>query len=71
MWYYRLFRTLSLRVPLTSLVFSAEGAALFAGTEDGKILTVDLRALDKGPKVTSVSEDGQKVVCISTQVMPF
>ncbi|PSR75377.1 hypothetical protein PHLCEN_2v9135 [Hermanssonia centrifuga] len=63
-----LFRTLSLHVPLTSLVFSPEGAALYAGTENGNVLTLDLRALDKPPKTISVSEDCQKVVYMAIQV---
>ena len=57
-----------MQVPLTSLAFSPEGAAIYAGTEDGRILFVDLRALDKPPKEVSVSESGERVVCMAIQV---
>ncbi len=54
--------------PLTCLSFSAEGAALYAGTENGKLLVLDLRALDKPPKSVTVSENGDQVIAISVQV---
>ncbi|KAH9951862.1 YVTN repeat-like/Quino protein amine dehydrogenase [Amylocystis lapponica] len=62
-----LFRTLSLHVPLTSLVFSPEGATLYAGTENGKLFVQDLRSLDKPPKSITVSSTGDRVVSISVQ----
>jgi hypothetical protein len=64
----RLFRTLSLKVPLTSLEFSPEGAAIYAGTEHGKILILDLRALDKPPKTIIISETGCRIEAMSVQV---
>ena len=54
--------------PLTCLSFSAEGAAVYAGTENGKFLILDLRALDKPPKSVTVSENGDQVIAISVQV---
>lgn len=57
-----------LRITVTSLVFSPEGASLYAGTEDGKILMLDLRGLDKPPKCIIVSETGQKIVSMAVQV---
>ena len=54
--------------PLTCLSFSTEGAALYAGTENGKFLILDLRALDKPPKATTISENGDQVIAISVQV---
>jgi len=51
-----LFRTLNLKIPLTSASFSPEGAALYFGTENGKLLILDLRALDKPPKCVNVGE---------------
>ncbi|THH28496.1 hypothetical protein EUX98_g5691 [Antrodiella citrinella] len=62
-----LFRTLSLNVPLTSLLFSPEGAALYAGTETGKILALDLRSLDKPPKSITISGEGRQIVCMTVQ----
>ena len=54
--------------PLTCLSFSAEGAALYAGTENGKFLVLDLRALDRPPKSVTISENGDQVIAISVQV---
>lgn len=60
-------RTVSLHVPLTALVFSPEGATLYAGTENGKVMVQDLRALDKPPRSITVSEKGDRVVAMSIQ----
>ncbi|KAI0723942.1 WD40-repeat-containing domain protein [Cerioporus squamosus] len=62
-----LFRMVHMPAPLTCLSFSAEGAALYAGTENGKLLVLDLRALDKPPKSVTVSENGDQVIAISVQ----
>lgn len=65
---FRLFRTLNVKVPLTTIGFSPEGAAIYLGTENGKILVIDLRALDKPPKAVVVSEKGSRIQTISIQV---
>ncbi|THV04010.1 WD40 repeat-like protein [Dendrothele bispora CBS 962.96] len=62
-----LFRTLNVKVPLTSLSFSPEGASIYLGTENGKILIVDLRGLDKPPRVIVLSEVGSSVVGMVVQ----
>ncbi|KAG5644241.1 hypothetical protein DXG03_008836 [Asterophora parasitica] len=62
-----LFRTLSVKVPLTSLEFSPEGASIYLGTENGKLLILDLRALDKPPKSIAISETGCRVETMSVQ----
>ncbi|KAK7455156.1 hypothetical protein VKT23_011027 [Stygiomarasmius scandens] len=62
-----LFRTLNVKVPLSSLSFSPEGASIYLGTENGKVLIVDLRGLDKPPKTIVVSDIGSKVVAMSVQ----
>jgi protein NEDD1 len=64
----RLFRTLNLKVPLTSLEFSPEGAAIYAGTENGKLLILDLRSLDKPPKTIVISDTGCRIETMSVQV---
>lgn len=64
----RLFRTLNLKMPLTSASFSPEGTALYFGTENGKLLIVDLRMLDKAPQCINISEGGCRVQCMSFQV---
>ncbi|KAG6914236.1 hypothetical protein DXG01_001534 [Tephrocybe rancida] len=62
-----LFRTINVKVPLTTLGFSAEGAAIYLGTEHGKLLVLDLRALDKAPKAITVSEVGCRIETMSIQ----
>ncbi|KZT02316.1 WD40 repeat-like protein [Laetiporus sulphureus 93-53] len=62
-----ILRALSVHVPLTSLVFSAEGVTLYAGTENGKVLIQDLRLLDKAPKSIIISAKGERVVAMSVQ----
>ncbi|KAJ7156041.1 WD40-repeat-containing domain protein [Mycena crocata] len=62
-----LFRTLSLKVPLTSIAFSPEGASIYLGTEHGKLLIMDLRALDKPPKTVALSESGCRVQTMAVQ----
>lgn len=63
-----LFRTLNLKVPLTAIAFSPEGAAIYLGTENGKLLITDLRALDKPPKTIAISERGSRIETMSVQV---
>ncbi|KAH8099582.1 YVTN repeat-like/Quino protein amine dehydrogenase [Cristinia sonorae] len=62
-----LLRSVSLNIPLTTLSFSPEGAALYAGTENGKLLILDLRALDKAPKTIIISEEGEPIISVSAQ----
>ena len=66
--YYRLFRTFNLKVPLTSLEFSAEGGAIYAGAENGKLIILDLRGLDKPPKTIIISDTGCRIETMSVQV---
>jgi protein NEDD1 len=54
-------------VSLTSLAFSPEGAALYVGTEQGKLLVLDLRALEKEPVVLA-SQDGEQIIGINIMV---
>ncbi|KAI0957730.1 hypothetical protein AcW1_006028 [Taiwanofungus camphoratus] len=67
-----IYRTISLHVPLTSLVFSPEGATLYAGTENGKLILKDLRPLEKEPKSITVSDRGDRIVamCIQKKLKP-
>ncbi|KAL1746288.1 WD40-repeat-containing domain protein [Schizophyllum fasciatum] len=62
-----LFRTINVKVPLTAVAFSPEGAAVYLGTENGKLLLVDLRALDKPPKPIVISESGSRVEALCVQ----
>ena len=64
-----IYKTWRVHVPVTCLAFSAEGATLYVGTENGKVLGQDLRALDKPTKSITVSEQGDRVVALSMQVV--
>lgn len=52
----------------TALEFSPEGGAIYVGTEDGKLLVIDLRSLDKPTKVIVVSEIGDPIRTLTNQV---
>ena len=65
----RLFRTLNVKIPLTSMAFSPEGATLYLGTGIGKLLMVDLRSLEKAPKTIVISGTGAKIETMSIQVI--
>ena len=58
-----------MKVPLTSVAFSPEGAAIYLGTENGKLLLLDLRALDKPPKPIIISETGCRIEALCVQVV--
>ncbi|KAJ7905424.1 WD40-repeat-containing domain protein [Mycena olivaceomarginata] len=62
-----LFRTLNLKVPLTSAAFSPSGESLYLGTENGKLLIMDLRALDKPPKAVVIGEGGHRIQTMTVQ----
>ncbi|TFK72737.1 WD40 repeat-like protein [Pluteus cervinus] len=62
-----LFRVVNLRFPLTSISFSPEGASIYLGTEDGRLLILDLRALDRTPKIILMSQTGQRIESLSVQ----
>ncbi|EGN95752.1 hypothetical protein SERLA73DRAFT_76818 [Serpula lacrymans var. lacrymans S7.3] len=62
-----LIKIVNLKIPLTSLAFTAEGAALYLGTENGKLLVLDLRALDKPPKSIAVGQNGSRIETMSVQ----
>ncbi|KIY50773.1 WD40 repeat-like protein [Fistulina hepatica ATCC 64428] len=62
-----LFRTINLKVPISCMTFSPEGAAVQLGTENGNLLILDLRALDKTPRSILVSEKRERVETLSVQ----
>ena len=45
---------------MTSLVFSVDGASLYIGTENGKLLLQTLRSVET-PKIIAVGEQGCRV----------
>ncbi|KAJ3850435.1 WD40-repeat-containing domain protein [Lentinula lateritia] len=62
-----LFRTINVKVPIASLSFSQEGASVYIGTENGKLLILDLRSLDKPPKSVVLGENGARLATMSVQ----
>ncbi|KAF9261241.1 WD40 repeat-like protein [Marasmius fiardii PR-910] len=64
-----LFRTINTKVPITTLSFSPEGASIYAGTETGTLMVIDLRALDKPPSIVEISGEGSggRIVAMSIQ----
>ncbi|KAH7921383.1 WD40 repeat-like protein [Leucogyrophana mollusca] len=67
-----LFKAVNVKTPLTSLAFTPEGAAIYLGTENGKLLILDLRTLDKPPKAVTVSENGSRIetMCVHRKSKP-
>lgn len=59
---------IDLKVSPTTIGFSPEGASIYVGTENGKLLVQDLRALDKPPKSFIVSELGHSIDTLAVQV---
>lgn len=53
-------RSFNYKVPVTSLVFSPDGATLYIGCEDGKLLVQTLRTMD-APKTVTIGEHGHKI----------
>ncbi|KAF9014156.1 WD40-repeat-containing domain protein [Cyathus striatus] len=62
-----LFRTINIKVPLTSISFSPDGTSICLGTENGKLLIVSLRALNDSPKAVIISESGSRIETITIQ----
>jgi hypothetical protein len=61
-------RTVNIKTNPTALDFSPEGGSIYIGTDDGKLLVVDLRNLDKPAKLIIVSEIGDPIRTLSIQV---
>ncbi|KAF8868871.1 hypothetical protein BD779DRAFT_1807525, partial [Infundibulicybe gibba] len=65
-----LFRNINIKIPLTTVTFSPEGGAVYLGTENGKLMVMDLRTLDKPPKSVIISDTGDRVETIAIQKKP-
>ena len=63
-----LFRVLPVHMPLTTLVFAASGTSLLAGTENGRLLIIDLRTLDRLAGTVSVEEGSDRIIGVAVQV---
>ena len=64
---YSQLRTVNIKTNPTALEFSPEGGAIYLGTDDGRLLVVDLRNLDKPPKTIVVSEISDPIRTLSIQ----
>ena len=53
---------------MTSLLFSVDGASLYVGTEDGKLLLQTLRSTE-APKIIAVGEQGCRVEGLAVTVL--
>lgn len=53
---------------MTSLLFSVDGATLYIGTEDGKLLVQTLRSTEP-PKTIAVGEPGCRVEGLAVTVL--
>ncbi|KAF9246231.1 WD40-repeat-containing domain protein [Melanogaster broomeanus] len=61
-----ILKTVTVQNSLTSCAFTAEGAAIYLGTENGKLLILDLRALEKEPKMVTIG-DASPIKAINVQ----
>lgn len=66
----RRIRSFNYKVPVTSLVFSPDGATLYIGSEDGKLLVQTLRTMD-APKTVTIGEHGHKIEGLAISVRPL
>ena len=55
---------------MTSLLFSVDGASLYVGTEDGKLLLQTLRSTE-APKIIAVGGLGCRVEGLAVTVLDF
>jgi WD40 repeat protein len=57
-----------MHAPITCLVFAPNGGAILSGTENGKVLMVDLRVLERSVCVGQVAGAAERIVGIAVQV---
>ncbi|KAI9571253.1 WD40-repeat-containing domain protein [Boletus coccyginus] len=62
-----ILKTVNVKTPLTCCAFTAEGAAIYLGTESGKLLILDLRSLEKEPKSFTIGDGGTPIKAINVQ----
>ena len=63
-----LIRSFHYKASVTSLLFSVDGASLYIGTEDGKLLVQTLRSTEP-PKMIAVGEQGCRVEGLAVTVL--
>ena len=67
---FSLIRSFNYKVSVTSLLFSVDGASLYVGTEDGKLLLQTLRSTE-APKIIAVGGLGCRVEGLAVTVLDF
>ncbi|KDQ21801.1 hypothetical protein BOTBODRAFT_40457 [Botryobasidium botryosum FD-172 SS1] len=63
-------KTRELKVPVSSLAFQQVGTAVLAGTENGKILQIELRAAEKAPISYALDKSGARITCVTVMRKP-
>ncbi|KAF8582659.1 WD40 repeat-like protein [Ramaria rubella] len=53
------FKNLQLKVPVTSMLFTADGSSIALGTENGKVIIQDLRAMERDHRPLPVGDEGR------------
>jgi hypothetical protein len=64
----RILKSVNVQTSLTSCAFTTEGAAIYLGTGNGKLMTLDLRALEKEPKSVIIGDGDSPIKAINVQV---
>ncbi|KIK92307.1 hypothetical protein PAXRUDRAFT_830066 [Paxillus rubicundulus Ve08.2h10] len=62
-----ILKSVNVQTSLTSCAFTAEGAAIYLGTENGKLMILDLRALEKEPKSVIIGDGDSPIKAINVQ----
>ncbi|KAF8447640.1 WD40-repeat-containing domain protein [Boletus edulis BED1] len=65
-----ILKTVNVKTSLTCCAFTAEGAAIYLGTESGKLLILDLRSLEKEPKSFIIGDNSASIKAINVQGKP-
>lgn len=63
-----ILKAVNVKTPLTCCAFTAEGAAIYLGTESGKLLILDLRSLEKESKSFTIGDGDVPIKAINVQV---
>lgn len=59
---------MNLKKVVTALSFNAEGSAIYLGTDEGKLMLLNLRALEREPRVVVVGDGDCSIREIHVQV---
>ncbi|KAG8217793.1 WD40-repeat-containing domain protein [Butyriboletus roseoflavus] len=60
-------KAVNVKTPLTCCAFTAEGAAIYLGTQSGKLLILDLRSLETEPKSFTIGDGSASIKAINVQ----